>query len=580
VLVTIPPSPLPPSLIAQFVPRTIPGLARLPIAAIAAGAHFTLFLSTLATGGRLFACGEGRCGQLGQGQPTVGSDVPLEIRVHLPTAVSDATVAPGHAGKPGWLAGDAGDDWGSGRVDEGKEGKEAGVASGDGPLCVLPQRGPFSPQAGGAAVGVARLPGRLPALAADSSADSSGSGRSDGSTSGSSSTIDIRFKAVAAGGSHGMVLTASHHVFVWGMNSHGQLGLGDTITRHAPVLLRHRVAPSHAHAADGAFSSAAVASTAPASPLLAHAIAAGSSHSAAVTLTGELYTWGLTGDNRLGHHCHHSPAADALCRNTEHVGRMAAPLATASTGSPPARAGVAEADSGVAPEVGLPTWPLQRGLGPTAETFKPRASRAGSKTHSGGSEAVAAMAPGGRKGLAEVEAGTFQLNLSRSRSHNLLRAKQREYAVRTAVAASASALAPHLYAATHGGGTGSASSDDVPADGSGPVSEELRTRIAQAFARTGTSPAGGGGTVEAPVGGLSTRDLQAMAAAVGLRLRDIPSTTGAPWMRTRDAPSSVGVDVSGGIVAHPHRVSHPALGGRRLTGVACGLASTSVFAGG
>ena len=44
------------------------------------------------------------------------------------------------------------------------------------------------------------------------------------------------FRQVACGASHTIALTAQGHVYVWGMNEHGQLGIGDTISRRQPVL--------------------------------------------------------------------------------------------------------------------------------------------------------------------------------------------------------------------------------------------------------------------------------------------------------------------------------------------------------
>ena len=44
------------------------------------------------------------------------------------------------------------------------------------------------------------------------------------------------FRQVACGASHTVALTAQGHIYAWGMNEHGQLGLGDTITRRQPVL--------------------------------------------------------------------------------------------------------------------------------------------------------------------------------------------------------------------------------------------------------------------------------------------------------------------------------------------------------
>eukprot|EP00753_Platysulcus_tardus_P014631 PLAT4415.4.p1 GENE.PLAT4415.4~~PLAT4415.4.p1 ORF type:complete len:1154 (-),score=330.53 PLAT4415.4:758-3889(-) len=83
---------------------------------------------------------------------------------------------------------------------------------------------------------------------------------------------------VACGGRHTLVLTDEGLVFAWGGNEHGQLGVGDEGIRTQPTLL----------------------------PLLAdrgvNAIVAGDAHSAALTESGMLYTWGCgyTGELGLG----------------------------------------------------------------------------------------------------------------------------------------------------------------------------------------------------------------------------------------------------------------------------------------
>ena len=52
------------------------------------------------------------------------------------------------------------------------------------------------------------------------------------------STVALRIGDVACGDSHTMVVTADEKaVYTWGMNKRGQLGLGDTATRHQPVKI-------------------------------------------------------------------------------------------------------------------------------------------------------------------------------------------------------------------------------------------------------------------------------------------------------------------------------------------------------
>lgn len=87
----------------------------------------------------------------------------------------------------------------------------------------------------------------------------------------------IRKIAVHSGGRHALALTADGRVFSWGEGDDGKLGNGTTTTSESPRLIE---------ALDG---------------FRIRDIAAGSSHSAAVTSSGELYTWGLGEYGRLGH---------------------------------------------------------------------------------------------------------------------------------------------------------------------------------------------------------------------------------------------------------------------------------------
>mmetsp|Transcript_19067 Transcript_19067/g.44549 ORF Transcript_19067/g.44549 Transcript_19067/m.44549 type:complete len:1046 (-) Transcript_19067:26-3163(-) len=50
-------------------------------------------------------------------------------------------------------------------------------------------------------------------------------------------TIPTLVSRVAAGWAHSVAISPQGHAFSWGLNSHGQLGLGDTATRYAPHLL-------------------------------------------------------------------------------------------------------------------------------------------------------------------------------------------------------------------------------------------------------------------------------------------------------------------------------------------------------
>jgi alpha-tubulin suppressor-like RCC1 family protein len=79
--------------------------------------------------------------------------------------------------------------------------------------------------------------------------------------------------AVAAGNDFTLALDSSGFVWAWGGNGSGQLGLGDTTTRHVPVMLGLTDIV---------------------------AIAAGHGHSVALNSTGDVFTWGRNVEGQLG----------------------------------------------------------------------------------------------------------------------------------------------------------------------------------------------------------------------------------------------------------------------------------------
>lgn len=87
----------------------------------------------------------------------------------------------------------------------------------------------------------------------------------------------IKKVAVHSGGKHAMALTLDGKIFSWGEGDDGKLGHGNRLNLDKPrmidVLRNKRIRD----------------------------IACGSSHSAAITSNGELYTWGLGEYGRLGH---------------------------------------------------------------------------------------------------------------------------------------------------------------------------------------------------------------------------------------------------------------------------------------
>ncbi|XP_039287848.1 E3 ubiquitin-protein ligase HERC2 [Nilaparvata lugens] len=87
----------------------------------------------------------------------------------------------------------------------------------------------------------------------------------------------VKKVAVHSGGKHAMALTIDGKVFSWGEGDDGKLGHGNRATLEKPRMIESLKAKR------------------------VRDIACGSSHSAAITSSGELFTWGLGEYGRLGH---------------------------------------------------------------------------------------------------------------------------------------------------------------------------------------------------------------------------------------------------------------------------------------
>jgi alpha-tubulin suppressor-like RCC1 family protein len=130
--------------------------------------------------------------------------------------------------------------------------------------------------------------------------------------------------AVAAGGTHSLARVRGGAVYAWGDNSNGQLGLGDQVSRATPTLVPGLIAidvvgggaHSMAIRSDGALLAWGARSggqlgdgtiggvrTSPAlvTGMTSNAlVAAGGTHSGAVTLNGHVSTWGQNNSGQLG----------------------------------------------------------------------------------------------------------------------------------------------------------------------------------------------------------------------------------------------------------------------------------------
>jgi len=133
--------------------------------------------------------------------------------------------------------------------------------------------------------------------------------------------------AVATGSAHTLALRSDYRLFVWGLNSSGQLGDGTTVNKSSPIMLSNTASVSWTAVAAGAAHSLIIKSDATLftfgnnivgqlglgdattvnnrnSPNQVGgswlAIGAGSSHSVGIKSDGTLYTWGLNSSGQMG----------------------------------------------------------------------------------------------------------------------------------------------------------------------------------------------------------------------------------------------------------------------------------------
>ncbi|KAJ8906880.1 hypothetical protein NDN08_003364 [Rhodosorus marinus] len=110
-------------------------------------------------------------------------------------------------------------------------------------------------------------------------------------------SINDNIVFVTCGDRHGFALTAEGEVYGWGSNEFGQLGFGD----RGEIILK----PVKLENLSG---------------LIIKEISSGDRHSAALTNTGVVYTWGCGSDGQCGHGSyHHSPRPKALLSIPEPV---------------------------------------------------------------------------------------------------------------------------------------------------------------------------------------------------------------------------------------------------------------------
>ena len=85
----------------------------------------------------------------------------------------------------------------------------------------------------------------------------------------------VKFTDIATGYAHSMALSTAGDLYTWGWNANGQLGDNTNVDKHVPTLI-----------------------TVPGVKF--SDIGAGSHHSMALSIAGDLYTWGWNGNGQLG----------------------------------------------------------------------------------------------------------------------------------------------------------------------------------------------------------------------------------------------------------------------------------------
>ncbi|CAG03447.1 unnamed protein product [Tetraodon nigroviridis] len=115
---------------------------------------------------------------------------------------------------------------------------------------------------------------------------------------------------VAAGGWHSVCISDGGDLYVWGWNETGQLGLPSrSLRRTLPQQSSPKAGASSAEAPHAGGKQEEVFISIQAFPALLDvspsceimAVSCGSRHTAAVTTTGDLYTWGWGDYSQLGH---------------------------------------------------------------------------------------------------------------------------------------------------------------------------------------------------------------------------------------------------------------------------------------
>ncbi len=237
---------------------------------VSAGTYYSL---ALGTDGHVYAWGDSGSGQLGNGS-TINRSTPVQVL--LPRGVTALSVSAGNAhslalGSDGQVYA-----WGDNTSDELGNG---GATSSDAPVRVRLSGGVTARSVSAGATHSLALgsDGQVYAWGTNSSGQ-----LGNGGTTNSPLPLRVRLprgvtaRSVSAGFDHSLALGSDGHVYAWGNNNSGQLGIGSTTDRHTPVqvLLPRGVT--------------------------ALSVSAGSLFSLALGSDGRLYAWGSNESGQLG----------------------------------------------------------------------------------------------------------------------------------------------------------------------------------------------------------------------------------------------------------------------------------------
>ncbi|MGA2835436.1 MAG: MBG domain-containing protein [Acidimicrobiales bacterium] len=225
----------------------------------------------------LYGWGDNDSGQVGVGSVGGGTEtgVALPTAVDAPAGVSFSSVAAGGSFTVGLATSGRVYSWGSNGVGQLGDGSTTGATT---PVTVDLPSGTFTAVAAGSGHSLALTSGgEVFAWGANLFGQ-----LGDGTTQATETPVavaapaGVTFTAVAAGGDHSLALSSTGTVYAWGANSHGQLGDGSTTSVDAPVVVA---------------TPAGVTFT---------AIAAGTGHSLALASDGQVYAWGFDASGQLG----------------------------------------------------------------------------------------------------------------------------------------------------------------------------------------------------------------------------------------------------------------------------------------